>query len=162
MHRSINTVAVAVAFAALIAPNTMLHAQEQRVPAAPDAAAQLPSVKLPAEIDRVLRDYEKNWRARDAAALASLFTSDGFVMQTGKPPVRGSDAITKAYATGGGNLYLRALHYETAGDVGFIIGAYTFTEGAKDVGKFTLALRREKGVWRIVADMDNPSAMPGR
>jgi ketosteroid isomerase-like protein len=147
--------------ASAITPASMCSAQDQRS-ATPDAATQLPSVKLPAEIERVLRDYEKNWRARDAAALASVFTSDGFVMQMGKPPVRGTDAITKAYAGAGGTLFLRPLHYETSGDVGFIIGAFTYAEGAADRGKFILALRREKGVWKIVADMDNPSGMPGR
>ncbi|HET9513269.1 MAG TPA: hypothetical protein VFO95_05010, partial [Gemmatimonadales bacterium] len=51
--------------------------------AAPAAAAQqepLPSVQLPAELDRVLRDYEREWGARNAAGLAALFAEDGFVM----------------------------------------------------------------------------------
>ena len=123
----------------------------------------MPSVKLPPEIDRVLRDYEKGWRARDASQLASVFTSDGFVMQLGKPPVRGTEAIKRAYAGSGGELYLRAIHYEASENVGFILGAYTFSEGAPDHGKFILAIRRERnGPWKIVADMDNPSAMPGR
>ena len=158
MHRTITAIVsvVLIAFPALAC-----DAQEPRTSTA-GAATQLPSVKLPAEIERVLRDYEKNWRARDAAALASLFTGDGFVMQMGRPPVRGTDAIKRAYASGGGALFLRPLHYETSGDVGFIIGAFTYAEGAADRGKFILALRREKGVWKIVADMDNPSGVPGR
>ena len=158
MHRSI---IAAVSAACIVFPALACDAQEPRTSTA-DAATQLPSVKLPPEIERVLRDYEKNWRARDAAALASVFTSDGFVMQMGKAPVRGTDAIKQAYAGAGGTLFLRALHHETSGDVGFIIGAFTYAEGAADRGKFILALRREKGVWKIVADMDNPSEMSGR
>ena len=60
-----------------------------RSAAAQDVApARLPSVVLPAELDRVLRDYERGWRARDAAALAALFTEDGYVHSGGRPPVR--------------------------------------------------------------------------
>src|SRR5688572_10747688 len=49
-------------------------------------APTLPSVALPAALDRVLRDYERAWRANDAPALAALFAEDGFVMQGGRPP----------------------------------------------------------------------------
>ena len=85
----------------------------------------LPSVQLPAELDRVLRDYERLWKAGDAAALVMLFTEDGFVMQPGKPPVRGREAMKRVYTgQGGGALKLRALAYATADNVGYIIGAY--------------------------------------
>ena len=46
-------------------------------------------VALPPELARVLRDYERAWRAGDAAALAALFAEDGFVLQSNRPPVRG-------------------------------------------------------------------------
>jgi hypothetical protein len=42
--------------------------------AGPPAAPPLPSVTLPPELDRVLRDYEREWQARSAPALAALFT----------------------------------------------------------------------------------------
>ena len=62
----------------------------------PDAPIQ-PSVTLPAELDRVLRDYESAWGARSPDALASLFTDDGFVLQPGRLPARGRDDILRAY-----------------------------------------------------------------
>jgi hypothetical protein len=101
------------------------------------APPPLPSVDLPRELDRVLRDYEREWAARS--------------------PVRGRAAITEAYQrSAGGPLALRALAYATADTVGYIIGAYSSTPGAPDIGKFILALRRERGgTWRIAADMDN-------
>ena len=124
-----------------------------------DAPAQppLPSVELPKELDRVLRDYEREWAARSPAGLAALFVEDGFVLQGGRLPVRGRAAITEAYQrSAGGPLALRALAYATADTVGYIIGAYSSTKGAPDIGKFILALRRERGgTWRIAADMDN-------
>ena len=92
-----------------------------------------------------------------SAGLAALFVEDGFVLQGGRLPVRGRAAIVEAYQrSAGGPLALRALAYATADTVGYIIGAYSSTKGAPDIGKFILALRRERGgTWRIAADMDN-------
>jgi len=120
------------------------------------APAHLPSITLPPELDRVLRDYEKEWSGRSPSGLAGLFTEDGFVLQPGRQPVRGRAAITTAYEGSGGPLALRALAYATADTVGYIVGAYASTAGAPDIGKFILLVRRERGgVWRIAADMDN-------
>jgi ketosteroid isomerase-like protein len=123
----------------------------------------LPSVVLPPEVDRVLRDYEKAWQARDAAALAALFTEDGFVLSNGKPAVRGRAAIKQAYAEGGGPLALRAFAYSLDGATGYIIGAYAGTKDSPDEGKFILALRRDRGGrWLIAADIDNTNSRPKR
>src|SRR6187549_1082791 len=70
-----------------------------------------PSTALPADLNRVLRDYERAWRAKDPAALAALFTEDGFVLASGRPAVRGRAAIREAYANAGGPLFLRAFAY---------------------------------------------------
>lgn len=137
--------------------------------AAPGARAQetppppLPSVTLPAEVERVLRDYERNWASGDEAALAALFTEDGFILQNGRPPVRGRANIQQAYANSQGALRLRALAYAVDDVVGYIIGAYGYGEGDADMGKFVLALRRAPGgPWQIAADMDNGNQMPRR
>ncbi|MBI1983018.1 MAG: DUF4440 domain-containing protein [Acidobacteria bacterium] len=116
----------------------------------------LPSITLPAELDRVLRAYEREWGARSPQGLATLFTEDGFVLQPGRPPVRGHEAIARAYQGSGGPLALRALAYATADTVGYIVGAYATAPGDPDVGKFILLLRRRpQGPWLIAADMDN-------
>jgi len=123
--------------------------------------AALPSVSLPPELARVLTDYEKAWRSRDAAALAALFAEDGFVLGSGAPPVRGRAAIERAYAGAGGPLVLRALAYATEGDVGYIVGGFSRRRGEADVGKFTLTLRKDSGGrWLIVSDMDNSNSRP--
>jgi ketosteroid isomerase-like protein len=123
-----------------------------------DAPGPVPSVDLPPALDRVLRDYERAWQAKDPEALAALFAEDGFVLANGHPPVRGRAAIRAAYKDGGGPLALRALAYATEGAVGYVIGAYGPGAGQPDTGKFILALRREKdGRWSITADMDNAS-----
>jgi ketosteroid isomerase-like protein len=131
----------------------------QNTPPAAAAPAPLPTATLPPELDRVLRDYERAWRAGDAAGLAALFAEDGFILQGGRAPVRGRDAIRTAYTgQGGAGLRLRALAYAVADSVGYIIGAYGYGETAGDQGKFTLTLRRPRGgAWLIFSDMDNAS-----
>ena len=123
---------------------------------APPEEPSLPAVILPAELDRVLRDYEKAWRAKDPRALSELFAEDGFVLANGRPAVRGRAAIREAYSDGGGPLHLRAYAFDTSGDVGYVIGAYSGAEDQPDDGKFVLALKRgEGGRWLIMADIDN-------
>jgi len=147
-------------FAALQALRTVF-ANPARSQPAPSSAAVVdrpdpPSVALPAELERVLRDYESAWGARSAVALARLFADDGFVLQPGRPPARGQDEIVRAYTGSGGPLALRALAYATAGDIGYIVGAYSGAAGKPDDGKFILLVRRAPGgPWKIAADMDN-------
>ena len=124
-------------------------------------ADTLPTVTLPAALDRVLRDYERHWRASDAKGLASLFTNDGFVMSSGRPPVRGREAIEARYTGQGGPLHLRAVAFATGDTVGYIVGTYGGTSADMNEGKFILLLRRTRGrPWMIAADMDNSNRPP--
>jgi ketosteroid isomerase-like protein len=117
-----------------------------------------PSVELPAELARVLRDYEAAWGARDPARLARLFAEDGYVLPNGGLPVRGRAAIERHYAGQGGPLTLRAIAYAAEDEVGYIIGGYAGGTGDADDGKFTLTLRKgDDDRWLIVSDMDNPN-----
>jgi len=129
-----------------------------QAPAAPPAPPPLPSIALPADLDRVLRDYERAWQAGDEHALAALFTEDGFV-PTGQGWVRGRDAIRATYQNSRGDLQLRALAFAVQDTVGYIVGAYGYGETpppVPDRGKFVLALRRARGSgpWLIAADID--------
>lgn len=123
---------------------------------APGAEAGPETVTLPAELDRVLRDYEAAWSGRDAAALAALFTVDGFVMARGRMPARGRARIEEHYRGSGGPLALRAFAYAMEGDVAWILGGYATLPGGPEMGKFTLTLKRAAdGKWLIASDMDN-------
>ena len=121
-----------------------------------EAPAPLPSVTLPAPLARVLADYESAWQRKDAAALAALFTEDGFVLSSGHPTIRGRAEIARHYAEQGGPLALRALAFATDGRLGYVIGGFARAKDDPDIGKFTLTLRKSAhGQWMIVADMDN-------
>lgn len=151
-------IAMLAAGCASAAPSRRATGSAEAVPATRMSAdaAPLPSVPLPVELERVLRDYESAWAARSPAALARLFTEDGFVLQSGRPPARGHDAIIRAYTGSGGTLALRALAYTIDGNVGYIVGAYAHGAGRADDGKFILLVRRAPGgAWMIAADMDN-------
>lgn len=123
---------------------------------AQDAYVRPPSVELPPELERVLRDYEKFWKAGDAEALAFLFTDQGYV-HSPYGWIQGFDAIRKKYKGAGGDLRLRALNFGIGEEVGFIVGAYGYGDDAAEVdrGNFVLALRKTPaGKWLIVADLD--------
>jgi uncharacterized protein (TIGR02246 family) len=145
----------------LCASGVVSTAAAQNAPAAesPSASAPLPSVTLPPALDRVLRDYERAWRSGDAAAVAALFAEDGYVLQSGRNPIRGRAAIANAYkGQAGGPLKLRAFAYAASDTTGYILGAYGYGEGENvpDMGKYTVTLRRSPGgQWLLFSDMDN-------
>jgi len=122
-------------------------------------AEPLPSVPLPPELDRVLRDYEHAWAANDPEMLAQLFAAEGVALPNGQPPARGVDGIRKAYSKGAGSpLSLRAFAYSISGDLAYVVGGYGAARDKPDFGKFVLVLRRSgEGRWLLLADMDNMS-----
>lgn len=121
-----------------------------------DSYVPLPTIALPPELDRVLRDYERAWQAGDETALAALFTEDGFV-PTRFGWVRGRPGIRSVYESSQGALRLRAIAFAVEDTVGYIVGAYNYADPPAEIdgGKFVLVLRREPGArWLIAADLD--------
>jgi ketosteroid isomerase-like protein len=114
------------------------------------------TVTLPADLDRVLKDYEKAWIAKDTAALAKLFTSDGMALPSGQVPAQGEESIRKAYSPNvGAVLNLRPIAYSASGDLAYVVGGWGSATDKPEYGKFVLVLRKVNGRWLIAADMDN-------
>lgn len=130
----------------------------------PVKPTELSSVALPPELNRVLRDYERAWRAGDAEAIASLFAKDGILLQSSRAPIRGRAAIQANYAGQKGSpLRLRTFAFTSGDKIAYILGGYTYGDKQSDIGKFTLTLRRAPGEpWLIYSDMDNLNAEPRR
>ena len=145
---------VKISLRSLVVLLTLQQYAVSRVQDAQMAPAQ-PSVQMPADLTRVLTDYEAAWSGRNAGALSRLFAEDGFVLPSGFPPARGRAEIERFYAGQGGPLSLRAIAYAAEGKVGYIIGGYTSKKGEPDIGKFTLTLRKAGDKWLIMSDMDN-------
>ena len=115
-----------------------------------------PTITLPAELDRILKDYEFAWQAGDEEALASLFVDDGYVSgETGW--LKGQDQIRGKYKNAQGDLKLRAIAYAVEGTTGYILGAYGYgkDDSFTDRGIFVLTIQQAtSGKWLIVADLD--------
>ncbi|MGH7713367.1 MAG: YybH family protein [Gemmatimonadaceae bacterium] len=121
----------------------------------PTPPPALPSVSLPPELDRVLRDYEKAWGASDGPGLARLFVDGRVALTNSGRAVVGRDGVRQLYSGGGGPLVLRAIAYAADDTVAYIIGAYATKPDGGDSGSFVLALVRPPGgKWLIAADMD--------
>lgn len=120
------------------------------------APAPLPSVDLPPELARVLRDYERHWHAGNADSLVDLFTDDGLIARRGGW-VQGTEALREGLARTSSDLRLRAVSYAIDDHVSYIVGAYGYgtDPGIPDRGMFILALRKgADGRWLIAADLD--------
>ena len=142
-------------FLALIVVMAGTRASAQAPQTAPDPQMP-PVISLPPAFDRVLRDYEAAWRDGDGQRLASLFTEDGFAVQSGSPIRRGQAAIAGGLTKPGGTLQLSAYAYSSSGNVGYIVGGYRYPTTVGAGGRFVLALQSgPDGRWLIAADLDN-------
>jgi predicted TIM-barrel fold metal-dependent hydrolase len=129
---------------------------------------RLPVVKLPGDLDQLLRDFERNWQAPDnKTALAAQFTDSG-LFQYADDWLRGRAAIRMMLVGSGGPLRLRAQTFDAEQRAGHVAGAYGFYRDTAwvDQGRFLFALRRAPGApWQIaVANLTRttPSPTPAR
>jgi predicted TIM-barrel fold metal-dependent hydrolase len=115
----------------------------------------LPTVELPEDFARLLRDREKGWN--DASALAGLYTEDSLVLDMREPVwIRGRGEVTE-YLSG---LFARAYRvtpvaYGVEGSSGHIAGYFTRPDGesVRYFGHVLLSLRKgADGLWRIAAE----------
>jgi len=112
----------------------------------------LVAVELPAELNRVIQEWERATRTGDSVSVAALFTADGLL---GQPTgwVRGQDAIRAAVGNQGPtDVRVRAHAFSIGESVATVTGSLADEASTtiRDVAKVTFALRRGRdGKWLI-------------
>lgn len=113
-----------------------------------------------ADVDDVLRRYEQAYNARDATALAAVYTEDGLFTAPDGTTVRGRAALAAYWsARMGRGLVLQLESFETDSRAGFAAGTWqldgdpTQPDAPKHHGRFVVGLRRDlDGTWRMSFD----------
>lgn len=125
-----------------------------------DAAADEQAIR--GQVDR----WHELMKAKDAAAIAGLYTSDGAVMPPNAPIGKGGESIQKIWAslleTPGFELRIspEQIVVSASGDMAMDRGTYQLTvapEGTAmtDTGKYVVVWRKVGGEWKAAADIFN-------
>jgi uncharacterized protein (TIGR02246 family) len=157
MNRTVSRLAAVLALAALSACTSTGGAQ---------CPASLPASDL-AAISANSADWLKAVRAKDWAAVAATYTTDGMLMPPNEPAVVGRDAIRAWFAAFPALVSMEVQDAEVGGccDVAYVRGTYrlAFTPpGAgtvHDTGKY-IEIRRKQpdGTWLKLRDMFSSDA----
>lgn len=115
----------------------------------------LPTIELPEDLARLLREREKGWN--DKSVLAPLFTEDSLVLDIREHLwIRGRAEVAAYLAENFARPYrMTPIAYGVDGSSGHIAGYFTRGDGAatRHFGQVLLSLKKgADGVWRIVAE----------
>jgi predicted TIM-barrel fold metal-dependent hydrolase len=116
----------------------------------------LPTIELPADLARLLREREKGWN--DKSALAALYTEDSLVFDRREPRwIHGRDEVTEYLAGNFAKPYhVTPIAYAVKGSAGHIAGYFTrpLDDGTtRYFGQVLLSLQKgDDGAWRIAAE----------
>lgn len=124
--------------------------------ASPLAFAQAPTAAP--QFAQILGDFANAINAKDPAAAAAFFASDGQVLPPGGDVVTGHAAIEKFYKTGtdaGNTLTVTTVASQSSGGLGYETG--TVVVSAKDAkgrpvkinGKYVSIFVQENGAWKV-------------
>lgn len=109
-----------------------------------------------AQVEGVLRRYEAACRAKDATALAGIYTEDGVFQPPAGAAIRGRAAIAHQWRGRFSDGLVLALDaFDSDGAAGFAAGTWQLdrADGGKATGRFTIGLRRDRdGTWSISFD----------
>jgi len=134
--------------------------------------AHAEDAKLRAAIEKADADFVKAVAAKDAAAIAAMYTEDAQVMPPNSPPVKGRAAIQQLFAgmvQGIARLEITAVEVEGHGDVAHEVEALKFFDASGkqiDEGKAIVIWKKVGGEWKLHRDifssnMPPPGAAPG-
>jgi uncharacterized protein (TIGR02246 family) len=143
------------------------------------AAGTASSAALSSADESSIRGLDAAWAkaatAGDGQAIAALYAPDATLLPPGEPMVKGEAAkkywidFANGYA---GPTELNTESVEGSGDLAYAMGTYRMTltpkkPGSKplptDEGKYVEVLKRQDdGSWKILRDIWNPNARPGK
>lgn len=140
--------------------------------AAPAAAAPVDTKAATNEVRALDSEYFAAAKAKDANAIAGLYSNDAVSQSPNAPPLAGHDAIIKynqdflklpqMVITGGSD----AISLSDDGTMAYDLGHYSLTyvdakgKAVKDEGKYLEVLKKVDGKWKIVADANNTNLAP--
>jgi predicted TIM-barrel fold metal-dependent hydrolase len=120
-------------------------------------APLLPTVELPEDLSRLLREREKGWN--DKAALADLYTEDVVMLRPSAEAhgwVNGRATVVERISRTFSRAYrIAPVSYQVNGSLGYLAGYFVRGDGnaAKPFGNILLSLKKSSdGKWRIAAE----------
>lgn len=104
---------------------------------------------------RVAEEWKAAYNAKDAAAVASLYTTDGYYLSA-HVVAHGRAEIQAYFQRGidaGGHIdAIQILSSGQSGDLGYTVGTYEATNAGQKVrGRNVVVLRKDGDRWRMVA-----------
>lgn len=139
---------------------------------APAAPKHDPATDL-AAIGKLRDSIAAAYKAGNAAGVASLFTADGRMMESGQPTAEGTQAIEGVVkglndAMGAIDVTIVAEKTEVSGDLAYDRGTFKMTmtpKGASapivEAGRYLVVVKRQAdGSWKIAEDMGNSATSP--
>ena len=116
------------------------------------------------EIRRANATFEANFERGDAAAIATLYTSNGILLPTGMNAIEGAAGIQAfwqgAMEMGIKRVKLDSKDIEELADTAIELGNYTLfgaNEQQLDQGKYLVVWKEQMGQWRLHQDIWNSS-----
>ncbi|HYR82488.1 MAG TPA: DUF4440 domain-containing protein [Terriglobia bacterium] len=121
-----------------------------------------------AEVEKAIRMFEDAAKAKDADAIASLYTENATLLPPGMPPIKGRPKIRdfwKGFLEAAADPVVKPAFVEGAGDLVYEIGEYQVTlpkpQGggtSRQPGKYLVVWKRQSDrSLKMVADMFSPN-----
>lgn len=135
------------------------------------ARAQIEEPRIPlqtkvSELNRFRTEYAENWNKKDAAAVASMYSSDVIVVNPDGSVLKGQDQLRAFLNTGTANwphLVIEsdslAIYGNTAVDMG--TAKQHPAAGGEMVARYIVVLRRDMNGWKLVRLIDTPVTAGG-
>lgn len=114
-------------------------------------------------IEKVVSEFERAAKAKDAGVMASFYSPDAVLLPPGSPIIKGAQNIRAFWQSfldaGAADPKLTTISVESAGELAYEVGSYeaiipTPTGAERGSGKYLVVWKRQRdGGIKMVADM---------